>query len=155
MESIDDIIERVKKDFNVTPKNPKSLDDMNREAYLGDPNCPICHGIGFVTGDYPIDDPRFGKMDVCSCRKAKLEEETRNQLIRESNLYRLCRYEFWKLSMSKDAGSCGRMCGCVVLKLAFDHAQKFAKERNGWLLLTGKIRNGGKPIWRLRFPMRR
>ena len=30
MESIDDIIERVKKDFNVTPKNPKSLDDMNR-----------------------------------------------------------------------------------------------------------------------------
>ena len=56
MESIDDIIERVKKDFNVTPKNPKSLDDMNREAYLGDPNCPICHGIGFVGYDRSRDE---------------------------------------------------------------------------------------------------
>ena len=140
MESIDDIIERVKKDFNVTPKNPKSLDDMNREAYLGDPNCPICHGIGFVAGDYPIDDPRFGKMDVCSCRKAKLEEETRNQLIRESNLsgYADMSFETFNVEGRGQLRPDERLC----LKLAFDHAQKFAKERKGWLLLTGNYGTG-------------
>lgn len=34
----------------------------------GDPNCPICQGIGYFRWNVPETDPRFGKAFDCECR---------------------------------------------------------------------------------------
>jgi DNA replication protein DnaC len=33
----------------------------------GDPNCPICGGIGYLRKDVEIHDPDFGKITACKC----------------------------------------------------------------------------------------
>src|SRR5574340_557799 len=54
----------------------------------GDPNCPICHGIGFVRRDLPIDHPEFGKLSICTCRSKEVARIERMRLYRLSNLGR-------------------------------------------------------------------
>lgn len=39
-----------------------------------DPNCPICGGMGVYSYDVPYGDPRFGKTEVCACRKPGTQE---------------------------------------------------------------------------------
>lgn len=34
----------------------------------GDPNCPLCHGNGYLRRDLPLGDPDFGKVQKCPCR---------------------------------------------------------------------------------------
>ena len=29
------------------------------------PDCPVCGGLGWLRGDYPVDHPMFGKMQIC------------------------------------------------------------------------------------------
>src|SRR5512144_1909030 len=52
----------------------------------GDPDCPICHGIGFVRLDVPIGDPNFGKLHLCTCRQAQVSQQVRQRLFSMSNL---------------------------------------------------------------------
>jgi hypothetical protein len=33
----------------------------------GDPDCPICMGLGFIKFDVPIDHRYFGKLFYCYC----------------------------------------------------------------------------------------
>ncbi|HOZ38863.1 MAG TPA: hypothetical protein PLH64_08970, partial [Anaerolineaceae bacterium] len=47
---------------------------------IGDPNCPRCGGLGFVGRDVSIDDPDFGKMEICTCRLAEVTASQRDQL---------------------------------------------------------------------------
>ena len=44
-----------------------------RNYGLGDPDCPICHGIGYVRYDVPEDHPQFGKAIDCECRRSQTE----------------------------------------------------------------------------------
>ena len=40
----------------------------------GDPDCPICGGIGYVRREVPESHPDFGKAFRCSCRADELTE---------------------------------------------------------------------------------
>lgn len=140
MESIDDLLARVKRDFGVTAETKGEHPESVRDALLGDPDCPICKGIGFVSAEYPIGDPRFGKMEPCSCRRDQLEAIRQQQLKTESNLsgYSDMTFASFDVEGRGQLHPDERLC----LKLAFDHAQKFAKERRGWLLLMGNYGTG-------------
>ena len=46
----------------------------------GDPNCPICEGIGYLRMDLPIDHPDFGKLEMCTCRQGQVEQAIRERL---------------------------------------------------------------------------
>ncbi len=143
METIDEIFERARKKIAADsgsdaagPVKPARLP----AADLGDPDCPICHGLGFVARDVPFGDPDFGKMDVCSCRKEHIHQAQADRRLRESNLdgYREMTFERFNV---KGRGQL-RPDYEMYLTMARDHALKFAREREGWLLLMGRYGTG-------------
>ena len=58
----------------------------DKKNLLGDPNCEICGGIGWVRQDLPITDPDFGRLQVCLCRQSKVNQLSQERLFRLSNL---------------------------------------------------------------------
>lgn len=140
MESIDDVFERARKKVNIQERNQSVIQTKKVGADIGDPECPVCHGIGFVARDVPVGDPGFGKMDICSCRQAKITAEENDRLNRESNLtgYRDMTFDSFNIKGRGQLRPENELC----LTLARDHAQKFARERNGWLLLLGNYGTG-------------
>ncbi len=109
----------------------------NRKTVLpGDPECPICHGIGFVRQDLPVDHPDFGKMEICSCRKNQVEE------VERKNLYDFSNIQSFK-SMTFDTfhveGRGTKKDSNKSLEVAYQNAKSFAAEPKGWLFLTGKF----------------
>ena len=68
-------------------KTSSSIDPADRtRQFLGDPNCPICHGVGFVRRDLPVSDPDFGKLAVCTCRQGQIAQSQKQAIFRGSNL---------------------------------------------------------------------
>ncbi len=106
----------------------------------GDPNCPICHGVGFVRQDLPITDPNFGRVVICQCRLKEAAQATFDRLYRLSNLEA---FEHMSFDTFKPQGRVGLGSEQVrSLQNAFSQAQQFARELNGWLLLTGSFGTG-------------
>ncbi len=102
---------------------------------LGDPDCPICHGIGFVHRDLPINDPDFGRLSLCSCRQSQVALAARQRLYRLSNLESLQGLTF-ETFQSKGRLGLGDY-QAASLEQAYNHARQFSTSLNGWLLLLG------------------
>jgi len=47
-------------------------DSRWRPGDLGEPACPVCHGIGYVRVEAPVGHPLFGKLFVCDCAEQGL-----------------------------------------------------------------------------------
>jgi len=131
------IADSIRSSENAAAGNPAENTPAPQHRYsLGDPNCPICHGLGFVHYDVPIDDPRFGKLDICSCRMQEVTAERRAQLFQLSNLSALAHLTF---DTFKPRGRIG--LGALQadsLEQAYNSAVNFAGTLRGWLLLLGK-----------------
>lgn len=106
----------------------------------GDPNCPICHGLGFVGYDVPFDDPRFGQMQICSCRLQEVQHNQREHLYKLSNLDALSNLTFENFLPRGRVGL--GLAQANSLEQAFNSAQNFAGLQKGWLLLTGSYGSG-------------
>lgn len=102
---------------------------------LGDPNCPICHGIGFVHRDLPIHDPDFGRLTLCTCRQNQVAQAARQRLYQLSNLESLSGLTF-ETFQSKGRLGLGDY-QTASLEQAYNHARQFSASLNGWLLLMG------------------
>ncbi|HRQ32079.1 MAG TPA: hypothetical protein PLM89_03135, partial [Anaerolineales bacterium] len=76
---------------NISANNPST---PLKTGMLGDPNCEHCHGAGYVRFDVPIDDPKFGRLEVCVCRTADIAEGARARLFEMSRLDRLSHLTF-------------------------------------------------------------
>jgi DNA replication protein DnaC len=57
----------------------KLREEWQREYYRthptadsGDPDCPICEGLGYVRYEVPEDHPHFGRIFACECRGEQL-----------------------------------------------------------------------------------
>ena len=59
--------------------NSSSADPLPAEEV-----CPICGGVGFVQSNLPVDDPNFGKLQVCVCRQDEVEQAEKERLVREA-----------------------------------------------------------------------
>src|SRR5512136_2762130 len=46
----------------------------------GDPDCPICHGVGYVREEWPLGHPNFGKLQVCTCQLENFQLERAAQM---------------------------------------------------------------------------
>ncbi|MDD2521609.1 MAG: ATP-binding protein [Anaerolineaceae bacterium] len=106
----------------------------------GDPDCPICHGIGFVGYDVPMDDPRFGKSEICVCRLNTIQSLQQQNLFQLSNLGSLADLTFANF-MPRGRVGLG-LAQANSLEQAFNSAQNFAGTQKGWLLLTGGFGSG-------------
>ena len=69
--------------------------------------CPLCKGAGFVRRSLPVDHPRFGKAEPCSCVMNEEEHVRRNRLERMSNLGALTRFTFESLVPTGRHGESG------------------------------------------------
>jgi DNA replication protein DnaC len=100
----------------------------------GDPDCPICHGIGYVRYDVPEDHPQFGKAVDCECRRSQAEIERQVFLRRLGGLDTLGDKTLETFSpdgiglQDKDRAN---------LRRAYERAAAYAGQPEGWLVLTG------------------
>lgn len=102
----------------------------------GDPDCPICHGIGWLRRDLPIDHPDFGKIVPCSCRAEEVTQSARSRLYRMSSLDALKDLRFENFEKRGRVGL--GMLQADSIENAYNQARTFAENREGWLLLMGR-----------------
>ncbi|MDY6872440.1 MAG: ATP-binding protein [Chloroflexota bacterium] len=140
MSNIDETIRKMRK---ATGKDGSEMTDPEnkngpvRQAKMpGDPNCPICGGIGWLRQDLPIDHPDFGKIVPCQCRSEEITQSARERLFRMSSLDSLKDLTFenfekrGRLRLGQQQAD--------SLENAFNQARQFAENREGWLLLMGR-----------------
>jgi DNA replication protein DnaC len=129
---------------NDTPKasSPNTLSatkaTLPKGDAIGDPNCPHCHGAGYLRYDVPMGDPHFGRLEPCVCRSTDIAEGARQRLFELSRLDRLSHLTFEnfdvrgnrnaKFMTPQDAHS---------LQTAKEKAENFVRTPQGWLLLEG------------------
>ncbi len=103
----------------------------------GDPECPHCQGIGYLRKDVPVGHPDFGRLDVCSCRRATVQAHIRERLFRFCPLQELEHLTFENFNPRGRVGY-GEMEQASIER-AFNQAQLYADKPRGWLLLLGRF----------------
>jgi len=101
----------------------------------GDPNCPLCGGLGYLRRELPVDHPDFGKLLLCDCRKGDVAQRIHDRLFAISNLEKLQHLTFENFQPRGRIGLGPWQADS--LERAFHQAQQFAQNLNGWLVLQG------------------
>src|SRR5512143_38695 len=71
-------------------KSSSAASEASRAAAgPGDPNCPLCHGVGYLRRDLPLGHPDFGRVTVCDCRRREVADTVRERLFAYSHLEEL------------------------------------------------------------------
>ncbi len=131
------IDETIKHLASATSKTRSRSSSAAEQVYdlPGDPNCPHCHGVGYLRSDVPVGHPDFGKLQVCVCRRANVTNKVRERLFALSHLDELreLTFETFKPRGRKGLGE----MQANSLEMAFNQATHYAQSLNGWLLLQG------------------
>jgi len=140
MSNIDDTIRKTRKDIEKAGSSGDKAGDTShaiRQVKMpGDPNCPICGGIGYLRRDLPINHPDFGKMVPCSCRAEEITQSAKSRLFRMSSLEALKDLRFDNFDKRGHIGLAKRQADS--LENAYNQAYHFAQHRKGWLLMLGR-----------------
>lgn len=96
--------------------------------------CPICKGAGYLVKDVPFGHPDFGKLYPCQCKIEELRAQRLSDLRNLSQLGKLSRMTFQNF---KPEGIGLNVEKRENLRQAYERAQHFAEEPEGWLLLKG------------------
>ena len=119
----------------------QNSDEPIRQVKMpGDPNCPICGGIGYIRRDLPIDHPDFGKIFPCSCRMEEITRSARTRLFKMSSLDALKNLRFDNFVKRGRIGL-GKL-QADSLENAYNQAVNFAEIHQGWLMVTGRYGSG-------------
>ena len=102
---------------------------------LGDPNCPHCHGIGYLRKDVPVGHPDFGEVFVCVCRRRQVASVARDRLFALSHLDELRSLTFEAFKPRGRPGIGERQANS--LQVAYNQARHHAENLKGWLFLQG------------------
>jgi DNA replication protein DnaC len=109
--------------------------ETRSSTFRGDPNCPICAGIGFTRRDLPVDHPEFGRVEICICRAGEVAQSAYQRVYRLSNLQAFQQMTFENYKVQGRMGLGEEQINSLTL--AFNQAQTFAHGLSGWLLLLG------------------
>jgi DNA replication protein DnaC len=93
--------------------------------------CPRCGGAGYVRLDVPVGDPTFGQAVPCTCKERQKEERRRSDLRRLSSLDPFVDKTFETFDQAVPG-----------VREAFEVAQRFAEDPQGWLMLSGSYGAG-------------
>ena len=106
---------------------------------MGDPDCPYCHGLGYLREEVPPGHATFGRLQPCVCQLDHMAAEQAEQRRRNSNTETLTgkTFEtFLPVGVSPDPAI------RATLRAAFERCQAFAEHPEKWLLLTGTYGSG-------------
>ncbi len=131
---IDETIKQLASATSKTRSKSSSAAEPARDL-PGDPNCPYCHGAGYLRSDVPLGHPDFGKLEVCVCRRAKVTHAVRERLFALSHLDELkdLTFESFESLGRKGLGE----LQARSLEMAFNQSRHYARSLDGWLLLQG------------------
>lgn len=107
---------------------------------LGDVNCPLCGGLGYLRQELPLGHPEFGKLAICSCRNQQITEQVRQRLFSLSQLDELSQLTFENFDKRGHVGLWPQQANS--LELAYNQARMYAETLKGWLLLQGRYGSG-------------
>jgi DNA replication protein DnaC len=133
---VDETIKHLASMTSKTKSKNSSAEPVSEFSDLpGDPNCPYCHGIGYLRADVPVGDPDFGKLQICVCRRARVTDTVRERLFAISHLDELkeLTFETFKPRGRKGVGE----VQATSLEVAMNQARHYAESLSGWLLLQG------------------
>jgi len=109
----------------------------NTERFVGDPECPLCGGIGYVRSDHPVGHTNFGKLTVCICRNEEISERNRSKLYALSHLDELKDLIFDNFEPRGRIGLGEHQAASI--EYVYNQSKHFATNLEGWLLLQGKV----------------
>lgn len=115
--------------------NSQTSSSIEAKNFAGDPNCPICKGVGYVRRDVPVGDPDFGRLQVCICNVEAERTASRQRLFRLSNLDALQHMTFESFNPNGNFGL--REDQVRTLQVALSLSMSYAKTLKGWLVLVG------------------
>lgn len=106
---------------------------------LGNPDCPYCHGAGYLRWDVPLGHEKFGKVEACVCRAQDKAATARNRLYALSSLERLqhLTFENFRTSGNPKAAHVISQLEQDSLLHALEKCRIFAQKLSGWILLEG------------------
>jgi len=117
------------------PQEEKGNTTAIEQPFAGDPNCPICHGLGYVRLDVPLGHPKFGKIQICECRASQARQDIYDQLYALSHLNELSHMTFDNFEPHGRVGLYPEEAKSI--ELAYDQARVFSENLQGWLFLQG------------------
>lgn len=121
--------------------SPTSSSTKPRGArFPGDPDCPICNGVGYIRQDLPIDHPDFGRLTMCVCLQRTALESEHDRRYQVSNLVAFKGKTFDSFVPKGQFGIDPREA--ASLESAYRVAQQYAGNLEGWLLLMGGYGSG-------------
>ncbi|MCJ7532993.1 MAG: ATP-binding protein [Anaerolineales bacterium] len=106
----------------------------------GEPGCPHCGGVGYLRLGVPLGHPDFGKVKPCVCLQGRISARARQRLFALSNLEELQHLTFESFDAHGRFGLPPQQA--ESLERAYNQAQHFAQNLNGWLLLQGRYGSG-------------
>ncbi len=132
MEHISEIIKRQTR----TGTSKESTDTWSAadEETPVNPDCPVCRGAGIVHPRLPSGEPDYSRVVPCRCVKKEQDGERRARLKRYSNLGSLARFTFDNI---EPQGRSGDKASQERFSRAFEAAQEYAANPDGWLVLGG------------------
>jgi DNA replication protein DnaC len=131
------IDETLRKITGATSKeNSRNLSSTRQPSGLpGDPNCPICGGLGYYRFDLPVDYPDFGKLQICTCRNVDIQQQVGKRLFALSNLEKLNHLTFNNFMSRGRVGYLPRQA--ESLERALVASNQYSQSLTGWLLIQG------------------
>jgi DNA replication protein DnaC len=136
MTIIDETLKRITGGIQKVNLPDSSNTETKRNDLPGDPDCPICHGIGFYALNVPPEHPEFGKAQICQCRQKEVTHKVYNKLYKYSNLDSLSNFTFETFRPEGFSGSLTRE-QALSLQKAHNSAMNYASNLKGWFLLMG------------------
>jgi DNA replication protein DnaC len=96
--------------------------------------CPFCNGLGYVRADASVDHPDFGKLVPCTCHLAQVAQRRTESLRMLSDLDTLTRMTFETFIPEAPGLAPDKQAN---LRWAYEEAQDFCQNPDGWLVLKG------------------
>ncbi len=91
--------------------------------------------MGFLRRDLPVGHPDFGKVEICTCRQAEVNQAVHHRLFELSHLEELAHLTFENFQTRGRVGLWPQQA--ASLEQAFNQASLYAQKLRGWLLLHG------------------
>jgi DNA replication protein DnaC len=107
---------------------------LQRHHGEGDPNCPICGGLGYYRLDLPEDHPNFGRLFDCECRKAQVEAARLARLRKMGGLEALADKRLDTFDPD-GVGLTGEQR--ANLRRVYERVVAYAEQPSGWLVIVG------------------
>jgi DNA replication protein DnaC len=121
------------KENSLTSGIPKPHDDQTSGS--ADPECPHCHGAGYLRRDLPVGHPDFGQVEICTCRYVDMKDRIRQRLFSLSHLEELKDLTFESFNPRGRVGLGQQQQDSI--ERAYNQARAYTQQVEGWLLIQG------------------